>query len=77
MFDIPLLFNLFISFLNLFISSVEVKILVYNLFISYLNLFVSLIKLKIIHQNNTCVILKYVKQAKEGRILKQRLTIEK
>ena len=42
-FDIPLLNNLFISFLNLFISLNELKALLNNLFISYLTLFIYLI----------------------------------
>ena len=41
-----LLNNLFISFLNQFISLIELKTLLNNLFISYLNLFITLIKLK-------------------------------
>ena len=52
MFGIPLINNLFISFLNLLISLIELKTLLNNLFISYLNLFISLIKLKNIHQKN-------------------------
>ena len=42
-FDIPLLNNLFISFLNQFISLSELKALLNNLFISYLTLFIYLI----------------------------------
>ena len=44
-FDIPLLNNLFISSLNLFISLIELKSLLNNLFISYLHLLVFLMKL--------------------------------
>ena len=60
MFGILLLNNLFISFLNLLISLIELKTLLNNLFISYLNLFISLIKLKNIHQKNIYVISKVV-----------------
>ena len=50
-FQILLVNNLFISFLNLFISLIEFKNipLLNNLFISFLNLFISLIELKIVH----------------------------
>ena len=60
MFGIPLLNNLFISFLNLLISLIELKTLLNNLSISYLNLFISLIKLKNIHQKNMYVLSKVV-----------------
>ena len=60
MFGIPLLNNLFISFLNLLISLIELKTLLNNLFISYLNLFISLVKLKNIHQKNMYVLSKVV-----------------
>ena len=60
MFGILLLNNLFISFLNLLISLIELKTLLNNLFIFYLNLFISLIKLKNIHQKNIYVISKVV-----------------
>ena len=60
MFGIPLINNLFISFLNLLISLIELKTLLNNLFISYLNLFISLIKLKNIHQKNMYVLSKVV-----------------
>ena len=46
-----LLNNLFISFLNLFISIIELKTLLNNLFISFLNQFISLIELKILLNN--------------------------
>ena len=49
MFDIPLLNNLLISFLNLFVSLIELKMLLNNLLISYLKVFISLTKLKNIH----------------------------
>ena len=48
-FHIPLFNNLFVSFLNLFISLIVLKSLFNNLLISYLNLFISLIKLNNIH----------------------------
>ena len=50
-FDIPLLNNQFISFLNLLISLIELQTLLNNLFISYLNLFISLTELQTLLNN--------------------------
>ena len=52
-FSIPLLNNLLISFLNLFISLIELKTFLNNLFISFLYLFIYLIGWKNIYYKNT------------------------
>ena len=58
-FDILLLNKLFILFLNLFSSVIELKnSIINNLFISFLNLFISWIVVKTIYYNNTGLVLK-------------------